>query len=430
MMRVLFLLVVILALQACSFGKDSYDNSDLIVRQAADPVASLQQKNVLAAVRSGNVAIVERELQKLQISEYSFAGLAETPLGLAVRSDSLEIAKFLIDRSVGPYNLGSEQVSFDENALRRRHQDLLRLLNHARKLREIKTDGVNETTAFVLEFYLKKIKEILEKVVAGNMDAALSAVDRTGLSCLFVQSQVIQSVQLGEIAGSEAIINFLRKVRCEQRLSSSNIQMLYEAELIRQFQALFEAPALLGYLSYQPNLKTTMWNIDNSGIFLAPELLIRIAWSEDNEFLKVGQCSPSGRSDHEPCGDNLDEDDRVQKIITASGIKKSRFEIIKTLEGKVASWSRYYPREVRPILAEADVIYFFTSFYCSGKADFSGVTFPYLAGVKDEDLLGESIPWKAALLTRPDSIPPLTDEYEEEPEKDIPPDLIWSSGRN
>lgn len=285
--------------------------------------------------------------------------------------------------------------------------------------------AVNETTVFVMDFYLKAIKEILAKVSAGNASAAVSMIDRLGLSCLFVQTQVIQSVQLGEFANSDAVISFLKELPCDSKLSSSNVQLLYEGELIRQFQVLFEDPSLLGYLSHQPNLKTTMWNIDDSGIFLAPELLIRIAWSADNEFSKPGQCPPHNRYDDGTCGYSIDNEEQAQKLFTDSGIKRSKFEIIKTQDGRLVSWSRYFPRVVRGLLAEADVIYYFTSFYCSGKADFSGITFPYLAGVRDEDLQGSSIPWKAAFLTRPDRIRPMTDEYEEEAEEDVPPHLMW-----
>nr|BFD58710.1 hypothetical protein CKG001_08170 [Bdellovibrio sp. CKG001] len=427
MIRFLFLVVLVLGLQACSFSKDAGDDKNLAMRPVTSSTASLQQKNVLAAVRSGNVTVVEQELQKLEMSEYSFAGLSETPLGMALKADNLEIAKILIERSIGPYNLGSEQAAFNGNVLTLRYESLLKLLNHTRKLQEIKVEA-SETTVFVLDFYLKAIKEILTKVSEGNVNAALSTIERVGLSCLFVKSQVIQSIQMGEVASSDAVMGFLKKIPCAEELGSSQVQLLYEGELIRQFQSLFAEPVLLAYLSHHPNLKSTMWNIDNSGIYLAPELLIRIAWSADNEFLKEGQCSIHRRIEHAACAYDLDEDEKVQEIVATSGIKRSKFELIKTLDGKVVSLNRFYPRDVRPLLVESDVIYYFTSFYCSGKADFSGVLFPYLAGVKDEDLVGARIPWKAAFLTQPDRIRPLTDEYEEEPEKDVPPHLIWPAG--
>ncbi|WP_374032372.1 hypothetical protein [Bdellovibrio bacteriovorus] len=133
--------------------------------------------------------------------------------------------------------------------------------------------------------YAKKTQSILELVTQSDFAGAQGVMNRTGLSCQFVRNQIVQDLQADVIKDSAVVVKFLKQLNCMQEISPGDVQLLYEAELIRQFQRFFNEPTLLGYLSNLPTLKSTLWNIDESGLWMSPALLMRISWSHETIWI-------------------------------------------------------------------------------------------------------------------------------------------------
>nr|BFD67951.1 hypothetical protein HAGR004_29730 [Bdellovibrio sp. HAGR004] len=412
MIKVAFLILLFALIQGCSFGKKTTEANNITARgERGTQGLSMPQKNLLAAVKLGNLSLVEQAFSKLQLTEYSFGGSAETPLGIALRTNNLEVAKFLVERAVDIYNLGDIQSSFEEDLLKNRNHKLMTQLGHAKIAQKMQI-SFSETEQFLSNVYANSVSEILAKIKNGDIRGFTARVGLYGMSCLLLKTQLIQSVQLGELSDMGKAVEFIERLPCDEQLKSGSLHILYEAELIRQFQRLFEDPRLLGYLSRQPQLKTTMWDIDSSGILMHPNLLFRIALSEDNLFLKGDQVYPCGRTEDD---EDYDQElcDAKMKIFNEAGIKASDFELIETRNGRIVRSYRNVYRYVRSILAEADALYFLVSFYMSGKPDMANISVPFVQDIEVEKL-GESIPWSLVRPSRPKPTVQMTDEYDEE----------------
>lgn len=412
MIKVAFLILLSSIIQGCSFGKNATEANTIAVRgMSVSHGLSMSQKNLLAAVKMGNLSLVEQAFSKLHLTEYSFGESAETPVGIALQTNNLEVAKFLVERAVDIYNLGDIQSSFEEDLLNNRNHKLMIQLGHTKIAQKMQI-SFSETEQFLSEVYARNVSEILAKIKNGDVRGLTTKVGLSGMSCLHLKTQLIQSVQLGEFSDMRKAIEFIERLSCDEKLKSGSLQTLYEAELIRQFQRLFEDPYLLGYLSRQPQLKTTMWDIDSSGILVHPNLLCRIALSEDNLFLKEGQVYLCGRTEDDKDFDQELCDARM-KIFNEAGIKTSNFELIETRNGRIIRSYRNVYRYVRPMLAEADALYFVVSFYMSGKPDMANISLPFVQDIEVEKL-GESIPWSLIRPSRPKPVVQMTDEYDEE----------------
>ncbi|WP_347359333.1 hypothetical protein [Bdellovibrio sp.] len=411
MIKVAFLILLSAVIQGCSFAKNTTEANTIEAKgMSVSQGLSISQKNLLAAVKLGNLSLVEHALSKLQLAEYSFAGSAETPVGIALRANNLEVARFLVERAVDIYNLGDIQSSFEEDLLNDRNHKLMTQLGHV-KIAQKMHINFSDTEQFLSEVYAKNVSEIVAKVESGEVRSLPAKVGLSGVSCLYLKTQLIQNVQFGEFSDMRKAIEFIERLPCGEKLKGSSLQALYQAELIRQFQRLFQDPYLLGYLSRQPQLKTTMWDIDSSGILVHPNLLFRIALSEDNLFLKEGQTHPCGRTGN---GEDLDQElcDARLKIFNEAGIKASNFELIETRNDRIVRSYRKVNRHVRPMLAEADALYFVVSFYMSGKPDVANISVPFVQEIEVEKL-GESIPWSLIRPSRAKPVVQMTDEYDE-----------------
>ncbi|MFV3410104.1 hypothetical protein ACNH6C_15950 [Bdellovibrio bacteriovorus] len=394
-MRHLLVLMTFVSLAACSFDNGKYAPVEKTVSTPKDMTQS--QKDLVAAARLGNVALVEKGISTLKVHEFSFKGFAETPMGVAIAADNLEVVKMLWGQSVDAFNLGAEQEKFESQVLKARLQDQLRSLKHVKRAESVGS-ALNKSASLLATEYAKKTQSILELVTKSDFAAAQGLMTRTGISCQFVRNQIIQDLQADVLKGPAVMVKFLKQMKCSAEISSSDVQLLYETELIRQFQRMFNDPLLLGYLSHSPNLKTTMWNIDDSGLWMSPTLLMRISWSPDNLDRAEGVCPPPSVEGQKNCDffDDLEfgpADYQAEK----AGIQKSRFELVYTNKGAVIGSYRRFARQVRRVEGSRDPVFEYASMYLNRVPYYGVLGTPY----KDENgvtqFKEEKLPWTVGL---------------------------------
>ncbi|MGE9746483.1 hypothetical protein [Bdellovibrio bacteriovorus] len=361
-MKYLLILVAVLSLAACSFDNGKYEPVVKNVSTKKDMTQS--QKDLIAAARLGNLTLVEKSISALKLHEYSFSGFAETPMGVAVAADNLEVVKALWAQSVDAYNLGSERKNFESQVLKSRVQEQYRTLKHVKRAESIGA-VLNKSAALLATEYAKKTQSILEFVAQSDFAAAQGVMSRTGLSCQFVRNQIVQDLQADVIKESVVIVmKFLKQLSCAEEISPQDVQLLYEAELIRQFQRFFNEPTLLGYLSNRPTLKSTLWNIDESGLWMSPALLMRISWSHENYRVQPSLQCPKLPIGVLNCTEYADDDFASSEyLIEKYGIKQSEFDLIYVKQGQVIGSYRKFKRQSRSNGRQADPVYWNTGMY-------------------------------------------------------------------
>ncbi|CAE79092.1 hypothetical protein AB1A81_05400 [Bdellovibrio bacteriovorus] len=360
-MKHLLVLVAFVFLAACSFDNGKFDPVEKKVSTKKE--MSRGQKDLLTAARLGNVSLVEKAIAGLAVHEFSYSGFSETPMGLAVAADNLEVVKVLWAQSIDAFNLGSEQNNFERQVLRSRIQEQFRTLKHVKRAESIRV-VLNKSAALLATEYAKKTQSVLELVAQSDFAAAQGLINRTGLSCQFVRNQIVQDLQADVIKDSAAVDKFLKQLSCAEEISSQDLQLLYEAELIRQFQRYFNAPALLAYLSNRPSLKSTLWNIDESGLWMSPALLMRISWSYENHWSRQDLLCPKLEVGALNCKEFADDDfNSSDYLIGKYGIKKTEFDLIYMKQGQVLGSYRRFKRQSRSNGRKADPVYRNASMY-------------------------------------------------------------------
>ncbi|MFV8259761.1 hypothetical protein ACNQKP_18275 [Bdellovibrio bacteriovorus] len=394
-MRHLLVLSVLMFLAACSFDNGKY--APMAKTVSAEKEMTQNQKDLVAAARLGNLALVEKGISNLKVHEFSFAGFAETPMGVAIAADNLEVVKMLWAHSVDAFNLGAEQEKFERQVLKSRLQEQLRSLKHVKRAESVGS-ALNKSASLLAAEYGKKTQSILEQVTKSDFAAAQGLMTRTGISCQFVRNHIVQDLQADMIKESALMVKFLKQMKCSAEISSSEVQLLYETELIRQFQRLFNDPILLGYLSHSPNLKTTMWNIDDSGLWMSPTLLMRISWSPDNLDRAEGVCPPPSVEGQKNCDffDDL-EFGPADYLAEKAGIQKSRFELVYTNKGAIVGSYRRFARQVRRVEGSHDPVFEYASMYLNRVPYYGVLGTPYQDENGVTQYREEKLPWTVGL---------------------------------
>lgn len=394
-MKHLLVLVVFLSLAACSFDNGTF--APVVKTVSTKKELSQGQKDLLAAARLGNVALVEKTIAALKVHEFSFAGFPETPMGVAVSSDNLEVVKMLWSQSVDAYNLGDEQRNFESQVLKSRVQDQFRALKHVKRAEAIGA-VLNKSATLLATEYAKKAQSVLELISKFDSAAAQGLMTRTGLSCQFVRNQIVQDIQADLIKDSVAVVKFLKKLECAEEISAQDVQLLYEAELIRQYQGFFRDPTLLGYLSHRPTLKSTLWDIDDSGLWMSPALLMRISWSHENHQVQPEEQCPLLVVGAANCKEYADDDfGSSDYLIEKFGIKKSNFDLIYVKQGQVVGSYRKFKRQSRSNGRKADPVYWNVSMYIHRIPYYGELGTPYRNEEGQVEYQEERLSWSVGI---------------------------------
>ncbi|WP_374035211.1 hypothetical protein ACES2I_05330 [Bdellovibrio bacteriovorus] len=394
-MKSLLLIVISLGLVSCSFDNGKF--SPVVKTVSAKKELTNSQKDLIAAARIGNVDLVQKSIDKLKVHEFAFAGFAETPMGAALAGDNVDVAKVLWSQSVDAFNLGSEQGNFESQVLRSRLQKQFHALKHIKRSEDFGFT-LNKASSFLAEEYGKKAQMVMEYVSKSEFGAANGLMIRTGLSCEFVRNQIIQDLQADVIKNSDVMVKYLNQLSCKNEISSQDIQLLYEAELIRQFQRYFDDSLLLGFLSHRPNLKSTLWNIDNSGLWMSPKLLMRISWSKDNIHRKEGTCPPPSVVGQKECAFYADDDYGPSDYLSEkAGIKSSNYELIYVSKGKVIGSYRRFKRQSRHNGRLADPLFVNASMYIHRIPYYGELGMPYQDESGEVNYKEEPLQWEVWL---------------------------------
>ncbi|MFV8251249.1 hypothetical protein [Bdellovibrio bacteriovorus] len=394
-MKYLLILVAVLSFAACSFDNGKYE--PLVKSVSTKKDMTQAQKDLIAAARLGNLTLVEKSISALKVHEYSFIGFAETPMGVAVAADNLEVVKALWAQSVDTYNLGGERKSFESQVLKSRVQELYRTLKHVKRAESIGA-VLNKSAAMLATEYAKKTQSILELVSQSDFAGAQGVMNRTGLSCQFVRNQIVQDLQADVIKDSAVVVKFLKQLNCMEEISPGDVQLLYEAELIRQFQRFFNEPTLLGYLSNLPTLKSTLWNIDESGLWMSPALLMRISWSHENYQVQPSLQCPKLPVGVLNCQEYADDDFASSEyLIEKYGIKKSGFDMIYVKQGQVVGSYRKFKRQSRSNGRQADPVYWSTGMYIHRIPYYGELGMPSRTEDGQVEYEEERLPWRVGI---------------------------------
>lgn len=413
MMRYLLPLLFAL-LQACSFAKDNLQAEAVVkVPQKKEVVATIQQKNVLAAAKSRDLSLLREAIDALQPYEYFFAGHSVTPMSEALAADNVDAAKLLFERGVDPYNLGSASEQYFNDMFFVKHKKSLAMQNQMLAAEKIRVE-LNRVGEMISGHYSKLIAETVRLGSEVSAAAATSEVSRSSLNCDFFEMFLVQEVQLGRVKDVAGTVKILKDLRCERKWSVSAAKELYQLELIRQFRVLFAEPQLLGYLSHRSELPSTLWNIDNSGIWVAPSLLMRISRSADNVMNFEKRICPSGQIKKGVCV--YDPDNyfgNSDNLMREGGVKESKYELVYFRNGQHAGSYRRFVRQVglEHDNTNYDILFLTVGIFMSGKEYYSYDKFRV---EKDPDGTDRTEPlrWRLGLQLKPENMITPTDELD------------------
>lgn len=354
-MRLAGLLLTVM-LTGCSFAKEgSKSTATTLNVTEVNRKLSSEQLNILAAVRRDDHDALLFELKRVRSSDLDFRGALETPMSLALGHGNLQIIKTLFDKNVDPFNLGSGQDRLRKLFLLNRKISVLMAL----KYEEVPTrPAVNDGE----RYFLEKLAEVFHNIAVEAKEGLANgkiAIERAGMPCDFLIAGLIQQVQLDDTDGGQAVIGLLKNIQCQESVEVLMARDLYEVELKRQFIKKFTAPDLMVYIAGLKNLGTTMLNIDDSGIWVAPSLLYRIAHENFDAFCRyaepLGAKCPADYSNYFGGSDYF-----MEKI----GMPKEEFELIQIKQGRIIGSYRLFPKQEE--LGRVDPFFRKVDFYMRG----------------------------------------------------------------
>lgn len=360
MMKYVFAILCLLFLTNCSFSKGNKEQQvPIIVNNNRNDQLTDVQKNILLSIgRSDNVSLIET-LKKAKTSDLLFSNSIKTPMGEALRANNVEAVKILIEADVEPFNLGEESSNFQKAIFQDNLQQNYKFFQHSVEASKINNE-ITESEAALMAEARKRMAQILSLIAQKKSEEAKGIFLKARLNIQIVESGLLFSLQKDPKVDESLVVTFIRNFLKESQLQSNEVQALYELELIRQFQLMFDDPQALAYLSNHKKLLSPLWNIDNSGILISPSLLFRIAWSAENFFVNPSYCAQASKQGCS-CRDHSDNRFEISDLfLRRYNFPKSKFELVQTSQGKIEKSYRYFPRQIRFIDYSADNDIFFS----------------------------------------------------------------------
>ncbi|UOF00804.1 hypothetical protein [Bdellovibrio reynosensis] len=342
-----FILIILFSLftVGCTFSKDPTESvAKLYTFKKSDKnVLTKNQQNLLNSIEFATHQEFLNVLGEMSAADSNFEGESSTPAGLAIKFNKVQILEEIIKRNIDPLNIGSFNKNFDKIFFNIKLNEILISLNHPRAASEL---NINPTDTELL--YISFIEEKLESAFAESGSISNNAIGssylKEKLGCAVVESFAIFQ-QLNTIEKEfDGSLKSLNETECSNSLDHTQIEQVYQAELIRQFQNYFNAPSILPYLARHKSFRSPLWNIDNSGIYVAPSLLLRTAYEYGDTFKPRVKC----KSKTCPNYRNSDIDNRFQQSVqyfNSLGLAPTEKELIYTQAGKIIYTFNYFPVE-------------------------------------------------------------------------------------
>lgn len=363
MLKYLFPLLVVFTLQqGCSFTSPTQDKKIPLVKKEIE--LSKNQKELLAAIEQNNLDDTKNIVKVLTSTEKSFAASSDTPMGIALRNESVEIINILIQYDISIFELGVEKNQFNAKAIEVLFAESAQSLNLAFKA----APPLNTAQKALLDIYLNRINEAKKP-----FDLMLKSTEGVSLSQFQSNCELVEATLL--LNSIRHRLNFdsasalLKRSDCSSNISVSAVTEIYHLELARLFQNYFDDASTLRYITHLENFSNVLWNIDSSGIFVSPKLLMRIAFSSANRF---------GSKNRYEVREQVQRDEILEHFFKEADFTSPEQELIYTVDGNLIYSFKYFPQQT--IDGSTDAFFQKVSAYLHGKKLFVTTSDPKNAG--------------------------------------------------
>lgn len=396
----ILLLVILFNLAGCSFSKDKLPAPLMRTSQESKKTLSETQKNILTAIKINNLNKLKAALDSAQPQDFIFPKEGSTPMGLALQIDRKEFVELLVSSNVDPTNLGDQQEIFNSVIYLTQIQKIYTSLNLTERVKE-NNGTINSSQALLFEKYLTILSNVTALIQKNDFVSAIAAYHKTPINCEFMEAQSIFLYMQNGHRDFTQIEKFLSKIDCKPSLKKSEIEEIYHVELTRQFQHFFSDGSLLSYITRHPSLTSLLWNIDNSGFWVSPNLLFRIAFDEENRYLTKKSssdfCEPPFGPDFEGC--YLEEEMKTYAFFKNNNILLPDYELIHTKNGSIVTTYSFFRRQV---VNSQDDFYEKVSYFLHGKKVYYDIEDPNERGTYIQGTVEK--PWQIGFQEMDDDV--------------------------
>lgn len=384
----------------CSFSKNEPPTVKPLAPHASSDSLSNIQKNILASIQTNNLTRLKLELGLAKPKDLVFPQDSSTPMGLALKLNHKDLIETLIAFNVDPSNLGNEQQNFNLIAFSIQTKKMSSLLNTA-ETTEFKMAEANPTQEFLFRRNMEAISGLVSQILDNKTTMAEAEFFKSRFNCTFLEINIILQYMQNSNKAFNKIEEFLNNVGCKPSMNPEMTQTIYQIELTRQFQNFFFDGTLLSYISRHPHLTNKMWNIDKSGFWISPNLLFRIAFSDENIYLTKKErtefCEGNFNTDFEGC--YINQELKTYTFFEKNKIALPEYELIHTKNGSIFTSYRYFNREV---VNSQDDFYEKVSHFLHGKKVYYEIEDPndkgsYIPGSKEK-------PWQIGFQEMEDDV--------------------------
>lgn len=283
---------MVLVLTSCSFSKKNNEQpAKTLYVQAHFNEPSEGQKNLVAAVKLGDLSLVKKILPELKAADLDFSGIRSTPIGVAFVMGNLDVLEYLLGSRLSPFDLGDVWNQYSEMVFRTLIENSLSGYGHDFNREDDyfempQSRVITRTGEMIYHKQVELLGDIFEMIGSGDQNQAQVKLGEMGVGEQFFEEQVvfyclIDVSDLGERDGERCgqLLRYLKTAKPTAG-NSNRVQALYEAALLSQYKDQFKGIDLLVYLNTHPKLISTMWNIDNSGVWISPRLFRAMALND------------------------------------------------------------------------------------------------------------------------------------------------------
>ncbi|WP_413943447.1 hypothetical protein [Bdellovibrio sp. HCB-162] len=350
------IVISLLLFSGCSFSKNPHLE---VSKNETKPALSEKQKNLIAATKLGDINLVKSIAASLSPSEHKFFDTEETPMSIAIETNQPEVVRLFHDLNINPGNLGRINETLNQKILNVSVKKIYEKINilEAEKIKDQFTaseEAYYDTQSSML------FKE-LEQYLSGHKNEALANLKKLDLNCLFVANQAVVWMQAKDANSNfKEMIPLLQGLSCSS--SSENLDQIYKLELVRQFQNNYNQTTLLEFIFKHPNFGNPMWNIDNSGIWISPSLLLNVVYSDENRPNSKGHHCSEGMM----CSDEISN--AYQSKIEKLSLAGNKYDLILTKDGKILnSFLKFSATHIN----DNDEFYVTVALYMYGKRHYT-----------------------------------------------------------
>ncbi|WP_374075674.1 hypothetical protein [Bdellovibrio bacteriovorus] len=196
--------------------------------------------------------------------------------------------------------------------------------------------------------YLSKFDSVFVKISENNISGAIIALELEKMSCEDVELSVAYTYMSKSLKSFEPFANFLSRIGCSSKTSSTKVFELYKLEAKRQFHSRFSDVTLLKYLIHHINfVKSTMIPMSNSGIAISLSFLYQTSKTCYFHPEQMGQKTSEGDEiDFVGCDrtfeDNIEADIEDWEIgeknfLTKMNLQREEYDVTYIKDGRMTA---------------------------------------------------------------------------------------------